>query len=231
MPDPTRDEIAAEERALQALGSPDALPRSTIDRLVAHALAAPAQPLAPVHAHRFRHWLVAVLLVGAFVSVAFVGARIVWPERRLAPLTMDYVEAIDVATNPAYEEASHLHAIIRLDEECAFASSFLRRLATASDPDLAAAAHRVRASAATLFSKPPVEAPGALDGGLVECVTVFDEPGRSPAERMDALGRLEKRLCVGLTAILVARDHALQDAALKARVALMVSRLQAELQP
>jgi hypothetical protein len=137
---PRRRELAAAETVLRATSAPELRP-DTIDAIVARATAAPAatpvaaQPLA--RARRLQKLVAAALMATlCLTSLAWVGARVIWPEHVASSLTMRYAIAVrDAIAAPL--EPHRASAVSIVDDHCIALCLLLRAWATSEDKDMA----------------------------------------------------------------------------------------------
>ena len=202
---PTPAQMAAEEAELRRLPPASPMPRERIDELVARAVASPPRRDAPERRTRRPH---AVLLaVVAVLSIGLLGwfARELWPEQQFAPLELDYMRAVYLATEPARDDRAYMSALTIVAENCAFGADALRRVAAADGvPTLAAEAKRIRAELGQLLANGTTAMPEPAGADLVERASTALDPNQPVDVRMESLVRLGALLRSGLTAMLVA---------------------------
>lgn len=201
---PTAAQMAAEEQALRRIGPAAPLPRKQVQVMVGRALAAATSAASAAQSWRKPALLVAMLAV-SLASLGWIGTKIIWPERRLAPFTLDYASAVLVATDPGYTEDNHVTAIARLDEGCAYIAHTLRTLASEqAEPTLAEAAREMLADLTKLLGAGASTPPSPVEWDVVDCAATANDAATPLAERHLALARLGELMRSGLTAILAA---------------------------
>ena len=224
---PSASALAREEAALRRLGPAAPLSREHIDRLVAGAL----QPNVRSHGLR-RLLLVAGLLIVTIVPIGWIGAKIVWPERKLAPLTLPYANAVLVATSPERQDAEYLSAIHRIDENCAGPIALLRQLCEQSEqPDLQRTAIALRDEFLTILEQGATKPPEPVTGDLHGDTAVAGDNSRTAADREEALHNLGDSVRSGLTALRVARSERIKDPETAARAQFFLTRIVGDLKP
>ncbi len=205
---PSAADMAAAEAELDALASTEAastqaLPPSVVEALVARATG--SRSLVVMARRRtWRHKL--VLLAAAMlmtVTIGWVGARVIWPERRSSLETTNFVDAVAQATQSWRGDAAQLDAIHFLAEHCGHGVDVLASLAsTESLAPVARAAAELRAELAELIRRGASSPPGAVDLTLVESVAVAVNAALPEGERLLALRHLGDLVRSGITAIL-----------------------------
>jgi len=217
--------LALEESKLQALGPAEPLPRQQVDALVARATK-------PAKCPRRRLLLLAGVLALALSPLGWIGARIVWPERRLAPLTMTYAEAVEVATNPDYNASGHESAVGVVASAIAYAARALQAVSMADEDEaIRTTAQAVRAEVRDAVTEAPLREPRKFEGDIVAIVATVTNRALPSESRLAAMRELSQMMHSGAMAMRAARDHVLEPGVSAGKASTMLDRLARELAP
>lgn len=214
--------LAAEEAALQALPPAAPLEPAEVDALVAVATVRPR-----VLARRLL--LLAGLLAIAIAPLGWIGAKIVWPERRHAPLTLTFVDAIDVATNPAYDTAGHESAAGVIAQACGFGAMALKAASTNATPAVRARATALRAELENVLDGAPLDTPIPLDEDVAALAETLADTTRPDDVRIAAMETMARTMRNGLMALRVSRANVLSDGVSAEKMDAWLGRLSREL--
>lgn len=215
-------ELLRSERDLAA-DPPAALPPKTVETFVARV----GQPTAHIGSPPWRRLAAATLLVGASLAMAAVGARIVWPQQRATPYTMDHATAM-VTSETATAAADRFAALALLDDHCLAATQLLSRLSQHADARVADAAAAARGDLLALLrgtaaALPTNEAPtGSAVHDVPEATRVAGDEAAAVPVRLDAIAQLRNRLVPALVRL---RDSTFVDEQLERKRERMVARL------
>lgn len=217
--------LALEEAKLQALGPSAPLPPAQVDALVARATK-------PAGCLKRRLLLLAALVAIALPPIAWVGAKIVWPERRLAPLTMNYAEAVEVATNPEYDASGHEGAVGMVASGIAYAARALQAVSMADEDEvIRTTAQAVRAELRDAVTTTPLREPRKVEGDIVAIVATVTNRALPSESRLAAMRELSQMMHSGAMAMRAARDHVLEPGVSAGKASTMLDRLARELAP
>lgn len=156
---PRRRELAAAERDLAVLSAPR-LPAGEVDRLTRRVVAASTPP--PVATSWWRPLAAALLLLAGLGSLAFVGARVVWPEQVVEAEQTSFRQLVQRALDVGLPESERAFWLSKIDGQCLMAIAHLRRLREDRDSGVrdaaAAACDQVFAGWATTREPSPAHA-------------------------------------------------------------------------
>ncbi|MEO6593777.1 MAG: hypothetical protein ABIP94_03395 [Planctomycetota bacterium] len=146
-----------------------------------------------------------LLLAGLLaVSAAWMVAKMVWPEQEDATSTLNYVMAVELATEPNRDDLAYRSAIGRIADHCIYAADVIRQLGTqAAEPRLAQRATQIASELIDLLTNGPRTPSGPVDLRLLESTTTASDPSQPLLVRLQALDHLGQLTSSGLTAMLL----------------------------
>lgn len=230
---PNPAELAAAEAELRAIEPVEPLPPAMVDAVVDRATST-AEPEeapheAPVYAfsQRKKMLLAAALLLVSVSGIAWAFLNRSWKEEKDALQTLDYAEAVSVATEPNWEPRLRLRAVGIIDEYCGAVAVVLREVAAqTSDIELASAAQLTRRSLADLLKLGPKAPPGRGDVEFRASIESLSDSKLTTEQRLLAIERVRMQASHGLTALLLARRFL--DAEAVESFDLLLARLRSE---
>ncbi|MFY9342039.1 MAG: hypothetical protein WAT39_06100 [Planctomycetota bacterium] len=139
-----------------------------------------------------------------FVSISAAAAVVLQlvPTQQLAPVTLDYSEAVRLATQPNADDQTRLKAVHVIDEHCGSVAAALRSLEAGAEAELANTARHVRSALASLLASGPQAVPGSVDPGFRATIAAIVDRSRSIEERVRLLQEVQRQADSGLTALL-----------------------------
>jgi hypothetical protein len=202
---PNAAEMAAAEAELRALDGAEPLPGDLVDSVLERATA-PVTTLRLVEPSRSgwkRMMLLAALLLMSVSGIAWFAITRTTVEKQVST-TLDYAEAVQLATEPGRQEDARVQAVLKLEAYCGYAADALRRLSTGSNQRLAGEAAKIRSDIASLLANGPLSRPSAVDAAFEELIASIENE-RLPLEtRLAILPRLADQLASGVAAFLLA---------------------------
>lgn len=224
--EPTVEEMAAAERALDAESGAPPLDAADIATMVARATA-PAATRSPVRPVRPRRRLLVALagILLAAVSISWV-ARELWPSRRNSAFELDLPSALAITHEANWTAAERLSAIGFVQERCVYAAEHLLPLMHDQEPQVAQAATQALAVALQRLGSPAERVPEPCADQFVELVQRAEAPQGPAADRISAIDGLQHLLEEGILGMVGCELTGEADAVRDAFVGLLRERLQ-----
>lgn len=228
------DMAAAEAELAELHGAPPLAPavvQAVVQRTTAAVTARDGTHQAeaaiiPLHRSRRQFWLLAAVLFLSVGGLAWVVLEKAWPEEVLAPYTLDYAEAVRLATEPGRDEQTRLMAIGQIEEHCGGVAQALLHLETSANTDLANRAREIRNVLANVLNSEPQSQPGAVDPRFRDTIMLIVSDKASDEDRLNSLSTVQNQATSGLTALLLARTLFVGQA--KDRHDILIQRLTRE---
>jgi hypothetical protein len=209
---PNPAELAAAEAELRAIEPVEPLPPAMVDAVVDRATAtAEAEETpheAPVYAfsQRKKMLLAAALLLVSVSGIAWAFMNQAWSAKRLAPHTLDYAKAVQVATEPGLSKRIRMQAILRIDEHCSSIAHALHQLQRGADSALREQARKACTELVAVLEAGATETPIPTDPELQQRLTELLDEDRPSSERAKLLEHVVNQARHGLNALMLARQ-------------------------
>lgn len=188
---PRRRELTAAERDLAVLPAPR-LPASEVDRLMHRVVTMTA----PARWARFRPLAAALLLLAGLGSLAFVGARVVWPEQVGRAEATSFRQLAQSALDARLPEAERAFCVSKIDGQCLAAIAHLRRLCDDPDTSVRNAARAARDHVLAALANARGPSPDQVE--LDQLNRILHASTAAPDELVAALGSLPLPLAEGV---------------------------------
>jgi hypothetical protein len=192
--------MAAAEAELLAIDRASSLPADLVERLMARATTVPAIPLVARRGTGRALGLAALLLL-ALSGIAWAGMHVVWPVQQNSRFTLNFANAVLLATEPGRDEGARTSALGLLDEHCGYALQTLKTLTQDSEPLLAKRARSLRTRLRDVMQREPNGPPDPTSLDVIQKARVANDPSATVDARTAAMDDLATITQAGIVAI------------------------------